>query len=77
MGHRGHLNYLILQDSIQLRGDFGCSEIDQSRSVGAETSYREDSTQPRVTLIGQKSIKIGLLELKLRMCLSLLPIMLG
>ena len=39
--------------------------------------YREDSTQPRVTLIGQKSIKVGLLELKLRICLSLLPIMLG
>ena len=40
-------------------------------------TYREDSTQPRVTLIGQKSIKAGLLELKLRMFLSLLSIMLG
>ena len=40
------------------------------------SKYREDSTQPRVTLIGQKSIKVGLLELKLRMCLPLLAIML-
>ena len=39
--------------------------------------YREDSTEPRVNLIGQKSIKIGLLELELRMCLSSLPVMLG
>ena len=39
--------------------------------------YREDSIQTRTTLIGQKSIKVGLLELKLRMCLSLLSIMLG
>ena len=35
------------------------------------------SSRIKETLIGQKSIKVGLLELKLRMCLSLLPIKLG
>ena len=35
------------------------------------------SSRTKETLIGQKSIKVGLLELKLRMCLSLPPIMLG
>ena len=35
------------------------------------------SSRIKETLIGQKSIKVGLLELKLRMCLSLSPFILG
>ena len=35
------------------------------------------SSRIKETLIGQKSIKVGLLELKLRMCLSLSPFMFG